>query len=50
MLHFNDLEIVEENVSRKRNMVIVNSDDEDIDVGSEAMSVLLGLTENMALD
>jgi hypothetical protein len=60
MLDFNDLETVEENVSRKRNMVIVNIDDEDMDVRAEAndyelldeevMSVLLGLTENMALD
>jgi hypothetical protein len=41
-------------------MVIVNSDDEYMDVGAEAndyklldeeaMSVLLGVTENMALD
>jgi hypothetical protein len=60
MLDFSDLETVEENVSRKRNMVIVNSDDEYMDVGAEendyelldeeVMSVLLGLTENMALD
>jgi hypothetical protein len=60
MLDFRDLEKVEENVSRKINVVMVNSDDEDIDVGAEendyelldkeVMSVLLGLTENMALD
>jgi hypothetical protein len=35
MLDFNYLETVEENVSRKRNMVIVNSDDEDMDAGAE---------------
>jgi hypothetical protein len=60
MLDFNDLETVEENLSRKINMVIVNSDDKDMDVGAEendyelldkeVMSVLLGLTGNMALD
>jgi hypothetical protein len=60
MLDFNNLDTIEENISRKRNMVIMNSDDEDMDVGAEAndyefldeevMSVLLGLTENMALD
>jgi hypothetical protein len=33
MLDFNDLETVEENVSRKKNMVIVNS--ENMDVGAE---------------
>jgi transposase len=59
MLYFSDLE-TEENVSRKRNNIMMHSDDEDMDIGQEendyelldeeVMSVLLGLTENMALE
>jgi hypothetical protein len=60
MLYFSDLETVEENVSRKRKNFMMHSDDEDVDVGQEesdyelldeeVVSVLLGLTENMALE
>jgi hypothetical protein len=34
MLYFSDLE-TEENVSRKRNNIMMHSDDEDVDVGQE---------------